>query len=156
MNSINAEEKLRYIDELIQYFENLHLEEELQSHVAKYLTVIICGIYENIIRNYLIEYVDRNTASEELSNFILHHLKYSLRTPKYKNITDFLVQWNQDWVDKLNRDIEDIHKEALFSIVENKNTIAHGDSLTLTFTDIKDYYENSRVIIEKLDEIILS
>ena len=46
-------------------------------------------------------------------------------------------------------------KIALDSIVTNKNSIAHGHVSTITLTEIKNYYKDSRLLIEKFDEIIL-
>jgi hypothetical protein len=43
---------------------------------------------------------------------------------------------------------------ALDSIVTNKNGIAHGQSVTLTLSDIKQYYADSRLFIEKIDFLL--
>ena len=63
--------------------------------------------------------------------------------------------FNKEWVAELNKKIEEKNKNALTSIVNNKNHIAQGDFSTITFPGIKQHYEDSKIIIEELDRIIL-
>ncbi|MBI2142912.1 hypothetical protein HYU20_01040, partial [Candidatus Woesearchaeota archaeon] len=90
-----------------------------------------------------------------IKEFIFKQIQRSLQNPTYLNLKEFLEKFNKEWVKKLDASIEHKNKDALTSIVNNKNQIAHGDSSTITFPLIKQHYENSKVIIEQLDRIIL-
>ena len=46
-------------------------------------------------------------------------------------------------------------RDALDSIVNNKNDLAHGSQINLTLREVIDYYNLSRPIIEKIDDIVL-
>ena len=48
------------------------------------------------------------------------------------------------------------NKDALDSIVNNKNAIAHGRNCTVTYNEIKNYHERSKVVLKEINKIIVS
>jgi hypothetical protein len=155
MNSKYAKAKLDYLDSLFHDFESQKLDDYVKSHIAKYLTVLTSGIYEDIIKKLVNELIQKDTLSNEVKQFIFHQINISLRNPLIKNIKGFLNRFEKEWSKKLFDGLDDKHKEALEAIVNNKNLIAHGDSPTITFSNIQQYYQDSKIIIERLDDIIL-
>lgn len=156
MNSRYAQSKIEYIDLLFSYFNAVELDEELSSHISKYLTVLISGIYEDIIKNLVKEFIQNETITKETKNFIFRQIDFILRNPTHKNIKIFLNRFNKYWIRKLNEKIDDEKWDALNSIVSNKNNIAHGNPCIITYDNIKKYYNDSKQIILELDLLILS
>ena len=103
----------------------------------------------------MIELTQKENISREIKDFIFKQIQWSLKNPKYKNLKSFLEKFNKDWAKRLNERIEEKNRDALTSIVNNKNLIAHGESSTITFSIIRQHYEDSKIIIEQLDSIIL-
>lgn len=155
MESKYAQAKLDFLDTLFHDFENQELDDYTKSHIAKYLTVLCSGVFEDIIKNFILELSQKDTLRKEIKEFIFKKVQWSLNNPKYSKLTSFLDEFNKEWTKKLNQRIEGKNKDALTSIVNNKNLIAHGNSSTITFPLIKQHYENSKIIIEQLDSIIL-
>lgn len=155
MISKYAEKKLKEIEQLFGYFESLRLDEELESHIAKYMTVLISGIYESIIEDFINEFIKNTTRSKEINKFVSEIVSGSFRNPKFQTLVKLLSKFSGDWVKQI-RQVKDENKEALTSIINHKNLIAHGDSSTITFNQIKEYYYKSKKIIEELDLTILS
>lgn len=153
MNNRYAESKLEYLSLLFNYFQVLELEDELRSHVAKYLTVLISGIYEDTIKNLLKESIQRESLTKETRNFIFKQIDIIFRNPSHNNINKLLSKFNKEWLIKLREKIKEENWEALNSIVNNKNNIAHGDRCDITFNDIKNYYDTSKIIIIELDNL---
>lgn len=153
MNNRYAETKLEYLGLLFNYFQALELEDELKSHVAKYLTVLISGIYEDTIKNLLKESIQKESLTKETRNFIFKQIDIIFRNPSHKNINKLLNKFNKEWLKKLKEKIKEENWEALNSIVNNKNNIAHGNRCDITFDDIKNYYNNSKIIITELDTL---
>lgn len=153
MNNRYAESKLEYLDLLFNYFQALELEDELRSHVAKYLTVLISGIYEDTIKNLLKESIQRESLTKETRNFIFKQIDIIFRNPLHKNINKLLSKFNKEWLIKLREKIKEENWEALNSIVNNKNNIAHGNRCDITFDDIKNYYNHSKIILMELDNL---
>jgi len=155
MVSKYAKAKLDYLDSLFHDFENQDLDDYTKSHVAKYLTVLCSGIFEDIIKNFVIELTHRANINNEIKDFVFKQIQRSLRNPDYDNLKSFLKKFNKDWVKRLSDGIEEKNKDALTSIINNKNLIAHGESSTITFSIVREHYEDSKIIIEQLDSIIL-
>ncbi len=155
MVSKYAKAKLDYLDSLFHDFENQDLDDYTKSHIAKYLTVLCSGILEDIIKNFVIELARRANIKNEVNDFVFKQIQSSFRNPDYDNLKSFLKKFNKDWVKRLSDGIEEKNKDALTSIVNNKNLIAHGESSTITLSMVKQHYEDSKIIIEQLDSIIL-
>lgn len=155
MKSNYAQAKLDLLDSLFHDFDNQKIDDYTKSHIAKYLTVLCSGIFENIIKHFIIELSQKDNISNEIKEFIFKKVRYSLQNPKYNKLIDFLNEFNQDWGKELNKVIESKNKDALSSIVNNKNLIAHGDTSPITYPSIKQFYEDSKMIIIQLDRIIL-
>ena len=124
---------------------------ELQSHWAKYLCVLTSGFLEKSISSIFKEY-SRQRSAPPIFNFI------EKRTSRFQNVNtekilQLLESFNPDWADKLKRELEDEVKDSVDSIVANKNSIAHGISVGITYVRIKKYYENSMILIEKVEEV---
>lgn len=150
-----AEHRIMYIDLLFKYFSATKLEEELQSHVAKYLTVLISGMYEDIIRNIVKEYIQKEVNALQIKNFMNNTIDNSFRNPAHQNLKGFFNRFDKDWMKKLDEKLEKKDIDALDSIVAQKNLIAHGENSCITLGDIKKYYEYSKNIIIEIDSLIL-
>ena len=155
MESKYAQTKLDFLDSLFHDFENQKLDDYTASHIAKYLTVLCSGIFEDIFKNFILELSYKDTIRKEIKEFVFKQVQWSLQNPKYPTLTSFLDKFNKKWSKKLNERIEEKNKAALSSIVNNKNLIAHGNSSNITFPQIKQHYEDSKIIIKQLDSIIL-
>ena len=79
----------------------------------------------------------------------------SFRNPKIENIKDLLKKFSDEWGKKIDS-IEENNKIALDSIVNNKNAIAHGRNCTVTYNEIKNYHERSKVVLKEINKIIVS
>jgi hypothetical protein len=155
MVSKYAKAKLDYLDSLFHDFESQKLDDYTKSHIAKYLTVLCSGIFEDIIKNFVIELTHRENINREIKEFVFKQIKKSFQNPSYENLKSFIEKFNDTWGKELRSHIEDKNIDALNSIVNNKNLIAHGNSSDITFSIIKQHYEDSKIIIKQLDSIIL-
>lgn len=154
MKSVAAENLLKQIDQAIsdvQTFDSASLLEK--SYLAKFLVVFICGIYEEVVEIIINEKMSR-LNSPEVSKFVDGTLGYSFRNPRIKNISDLLKRFDDSWAATI-RQMPDSSKAALNAIVENKDGLAHGGACNVTLSEVYQYYTDSRLIIEKIDEIVL-
>ena len=75
MSSHHMQSKLDGIQQIFIYFDSIDsikYDAQLKSHIAKYLTVLISGVYEDIIENFFIEYLERERVSNAISQYINH------------------------------------------------------------------------------------
>lgn len=154
MNSEYIQKRLDYIDTLLKYFRDISMDEELESHAAKYLTVIISGTYEDIIKNTMSTFIHKQTNKKEVSTFASKQIEVVFRNPTKENTKQFIEKFNKEWMKELNKNIENKKWEALDSIVYNKNLIAHGKPSQITLPSLIEHYESSKSIMLELNQTI--
>src|SRR3989344_7992176 len=69
MQSKYAKAKLDYLDSLFHDFENQRLDDYTKSHIAKYLTVLCSGIFEDIFKSFILELSSKDTIRKEIKEF---------------------------------------------------------------------------------------
>jgi hypothetical protein len=156
MKSNNSKQLLEEIDTTLQNIKSLQgLPCFASNYFAKFLIVYICGIYEEIVEGIIVEMADKN-SSPELKSFVKITMDNFFRNPNSKKIAEVIKKFgNEKWIDEF-KGISQSSKTALDSIVENKNSLAHGQpSFTLTISDVENYYHSSKYIFEKIDDLML-
>ena len=154
MNSKRSENLLNEIDIIFKDIEGFKITDELKnSYLAKFLTVFICGLFEEAIENIITERITKQSSAEAVSA-IDSYLHESFTIPKFENILKMLSRFNELWSEKL-KEMPKVAIHALDSIVHHKNSIAHGWISDITIDEIKDFYLRARMIIEKIDKLVL-
>ena len=157
MKSIASVQRLKEIDNVISKIKSFpSLTKEAEAYFAQFLIVYICGVYEDLIENTVVEMIQKLKANNEIENFIRKTLDTSFRNPDMGKITELFSKFGNDkWLLEI-KSILEINRSAFNSISTNKNALAHGSCLfTLTISDVEMYYNNSKYVIEKIDELLL-
>lgn len=126
------------LDNLFLKIAQFSNDTELSSHWARYLCVLVYGLIEVSIRQILFDYANTRSAPQ-VANFV----KSRVRGVWNWNIEEILKTVGLfDTV--LRNDIETAidqeHKDALNSVVGNRHRIAHGESVSMSFASIHEYY----------------
>lgn len=154
MKSKTAEELLNSIDVSIKNISNFPDISDLEkAYLAQYLVVFISGIYEEAIEAIINEMVEE-LKSKRISKYIGEAVHYNFQNPKIDKIIALIKAFDDDWGEIIQK-IPDKNKAALGNIVTNKNDIAHGKNINVTLKAIITWYGDSRIIVEKIDEIVL-
>ena len=124
-----------------------------QSFIARYLTVYITGVYEQSIEEILGEYAS-TTGQLEVENFVSNQLDKNFRNPDMSNVINIVKQFSTTWSEDLKL-LPQKNKDAINSIVNNKNLIAHGQPSLITIADIKVFHADATVVIERVDSLFL-
>lgn len=154
MKSKQAEQLIEKIDQAIKdtlSFQNISALE--QSYLAKFLVVFICGIYEEIIETIINERASKCNDSE-IVNYIRESVGKDFRNPDMGNIKNLLGRFNNSWKSEIGK-LSHNSQTAIDNIVTYKNSLAHGVSVSITLQDIVKYYNDSMVVINKIDGILL-
>ena len=155
MKCVDAEKLLSQIDSAITDIKSFSSASPLEkSYLAKFLIVFISGIYEESIETIINEMV-RKLGNSEVNNFIQTTIQNTFRNPDIKKIQELLGKFdNPSWKEQIKLLPQDI-KDSLNAICTNKNALAHGTPVIITLTDVLDYYNKSRMVIEKIDDMLL-
>jgi hypothetical protein len=122
---------------------------EIQSHWVKYLCILSSGHIENSIRHIYGRYAE-NKANQNIANYIQNNLR-RFQNPKTQKIIDLTSAFNKEWGDQLKEFISEEMKDSINSIVGLKNAIAHGQSVSVTYSTLKKYWENTIKVLEFIE-----
>ncbi|KAF5415564.1 MAG: hypothetical protein C5S48_05475 [Candidatus Methanogaster sp.] len=153
MNSTVTEELLDSIDISIKNITNFSNISDLEkAYLAKYLVVFISGVYEETIETIMNEKVEE-LKSKRISKYVASTIRYNFQNPKIGKVVSLLNTFDDEWGRRIDQ-MPDVNKTALGNIVTHKNDIAHGNSFEVTLRAVIKWYEDSRKIIEKIDEMV--
>ena len=139
-------EKKKKLDALFEEIRKFHCDEEIASALCKHLCILASGYIENSVRDIIFDYTKRK-SNENVTNFVLSRLK-SLGNPKIENILQLVGAFNGQWRASIEQQLDEEMKDAINSIVSNRNQIAHGIDVGITFGQILSYYKSSVKVIE--------
>lgn len=139
-------EQLNYLYKRISEFDD---DEELKSHLVKYLCVLSNGHIENSIRYIYNQYAEKR-SNENIANYINSNLRY-FQNAKTEKILTLISTFSKDWRDEMDKFITDEMKDSIDGIVENKNSIAHGRNVGITYSRLIKYWDNSIKVLEFIE-----
>lgn len=125
---------------------------EIQSHWVKYLCILSSGHIENSIR-YIYGTYAKNKSHENLANYIQNNLR-RFQNPKTEKIIDITSAFNKDWGENLEKYLSDSDemKSSINSIIGLRNSIAHGESVTVTYSSLEKYWKNTIKVLEFIEK----
>jgi len=125
----------------------------VESYLAQYLTVHICGIYEEAIEKIVDEY-SGGSGDQRLHRYTTSMVARNFRNPDRKNINQLLKLFDTSWPAQLAT-LKESRFTAIDNIVTNKNAVAHGTQSSITLDDIFKNFTESKEIIRKIDRMLL-
>lgn len=130
----------------------------INQYLNKYVVIKACGtvecVFKSIIANY---FVTVNVT--QVQNFINKSVRESSANPTFDKICSMLRIYDKNWCKNFKDSIKDRNdadkiKSSLNSLVDNRNSFAHGKNVTATAAQIKEYYGDSIIILKLLDEAV--
>ena len=147
MNVELHREKQR-IENIFSLVERLPAEEEILSHWARYLCVMTSGLLENAMRIMLSDFARRH-ANPRVTKFAQQHIG-RLQNLNEERLKQVLGSFDAEWRRSFEAMVTDAHKAAIDSVVDNRNSIAHGLPVGITIARMRGYYNR---IVEVVDWI---
>ena len=125
---------------------------ELVGHWGRYLCVLTAGFLENALAEVYSQYV-RNAASPEVAKFAARRLE-DVSNPKARRFVEtarsFSEKWGEDLDAFLNED-DQRRKNAIDSIMANRNQIAHGQNAGISVGRVRQYLPYCVEVIEYIE-----
>jgi len=106
----------------------------------------VSGFLEIGIREILIKHAHEQ-SSPTVANFIDGKLR-EFRNPKMGKILKLIGLFSREWEAAIERQTEGELKDAVDSIVANRNRISHGEDVSITYARIYDYYQRAIKFID--------
>lgn len=124
-------------------------------YLTKYAIIKACGTLEQAFK-LLISDFSCTGQSTQVKKFIDISFRESSINPSldniHKSLKKFDEQWNNNFKDFLDADTNISRiKSSVNSLNNARNLFAHGGNPTVTFNDVKDYFEDAKKIIEYIE-----
>lgn len=134
------------LDYLYSKVNNLDDDAELLAEWAKYLCVLTSAYLEQCIRAIYSDYIKKR-SHPNVHQFAQYNLN-NFQNPKMEKICQLAGSFNNTWADQLKLETEGELKDSVDSIVANRNMIAHGRDVGLTYSNLKKYYAHIQIVLE--------
>jgi hypothetical protein len=145
-------EKLRVrLDHLIQRGVS-HLQDEDKSHFARYLCILVSGYLELSIQDRFSRYI--KVCSHPRIHAFADWYSSGIYNCRFSKVCDSFARLDSRLQDELQERTADDVRDALDSIVANKNLIAHGRNTGITFARVKNYYSGCKSFVAQLSETL--
>ena len=151
MKTLEAVRYKQRLDNLFKQISALSGNPELQSQWARYLCVLVSGFLEVSICAIYNQFA-RKRASPYVANFVEFELG-DFQNPKMGKIIELTRAFNPQWANELEAATEGGIKDAVDSIVANRNQIAHGRDVGITYIRMKNYYERAIKVVDLIEKI---
>ena len=84
----------------------------------------------------------QDKAAPNVANYVIRRLD-GFQNPNMSKIISLTNSFNKEWGASLGEQTEGQLKNAIDSICENRNRIAHGRDSGITYTRINDWYQDA-------------
>ncbi len=149
MNLLLVYQHQQKIDNLVARMEGLGYGSEVQSDLAKYLCIASLGYLERSVHAIYSEYA-RVHSERKVARY------FSQRMPMGANfnmtkLLETIDGFDTDWGDELRNHVDfDRYKSAIDSLRSNRNGIAHGADVGVSFVQAKEYCSSVKEVVELL------
>ena len=128
--------------------------DSMVKYLVSYSVVKSCGTIEIVYKDIISSHLIKNANNEAISYFY-KNIKDSSSNPKTGKISSLLEQINPSWKTVFENQIKDTPDKGLLnSLVDLRNQIAHGNSITSSIDDVIRYFNSGCNILLILDTIV--
>jgi hypothetical protein len=124
--------------------------EEL-SHFGRYFAVVACGLLEKLVRKIFEDFAACN-ARPEVASYVGQRIK------RYSDVGSaelvaFVSAFSTEWGERLRLFLDGEHGDALDSLKNVRNNVAHGENVGISLGSVDRYYQSVVATVEFLDTL---
>lgn len=128
-------------------------------YLVRYSIIKSCGTIEYSFKTIICDH-KFESHSAQVQNFIDDKFRKSSMNPSYENIMNGLKSFDVRWRDKFKNKINahsDKNKliDSLRSLNTARNTFAHGNNPSASFSNVQEYFRHSVEILQVMESSIL-
>jgi hypothetical protein len=141
------------IQNLILKAKTFEPDDELRSHLAKYLCVLSSGFIENAIYQTFSDIAQKNCHPSVVLSYTKGQL-YKLQNTNTEKIKEVTKSFNPIWWENGLRDFlqQDNRSLAINYIFKDRHNIAHGRDSEITIDKLEEYLTKTVEVIKYLED----
>jgi hypothetical protein len=127
-------------------------------YLTNYAIIKACGTIEQSFKTIIADYCQKG-QNAQVTNYIHNTFRESSLNPSYDNICRSLSAFDAIWHDSFKKRVSSRKNKdklitSLKSLNQARNTFAHGNTTTISFRSVVQYFNDSLKIIRVLDMVI--
>ena len=127
----------------------------LGIHWVRYICVLVAGFLENALQEIYKDYA-RRVADENVANYVSNQIGFTVGTPNSGNFIRTAKSFSEIWAEELRSFIDqDGRRDAIDTIIRNRNLIAHGGQSTISPVQLRDYLPKCVAVIDFIESELL-
>ena len=138
------------LDDLFSKVSKFSGDPELSSHWARYLCVLVYGFIEISMREIFFDYAYTRSAPQ-VASFVKSRVR-GVWNWKIEKVFETISIFDSTLRANVEGALDQEHRDALNSVVGNRHKITHGDSVSVSFSRIQEYYGKVIKIIEIIEQ----
>lgn len=150
---INSELNTQYnkILVLIERSKELEPDDELRSHLAKYICVLCSGFIENSVYHTFSDIAERYCEPSVVLTYTKGQL-YKIQNANSEKIRQLAKSFNPDWHDNLRDYLqEDNRGGSINYILKERHNIAHGRNSDITIVSLENHLNKVIEVIQYIE-----
>ena len=125
------------------------IDREVENLLVQSLLILICAEFEKKFQDLVIERCS-SVSDAAVKEYIKSYTRTILRSLRLDAVSDLLRRFGALHREAFKRLRDENSKADLMysNIVTNRNAVAHGRGSSVTFSDLKQYYEEGHVMLD--------
>lgn len=142
------------IDNIFSLIKDQSYDAEILTHWARYICILTSGLLENSLRIMLLHYSTVH-SHPNVSNYAKKNIR-SITNLNAEKLRQLLGSFSSEWSLSFEQNLSSEQKDAMDSIVANRNNIAHGYTVGITLARVRAYYSRILEIVSWIDDNCIS
>ena len=144
--------RIKRIDEALELCEG-HLspensiDGEIQNLLVQSLLILICAEFERKFRELIVKRCS-SVSDTSIMSYLETSTRKIFRSLRLSDISGLLTQFGPAHRNKLDQLRDEKAANMYSSIVNNRNSVAHGGVSSATFREVQRYYEEGHVVLD--------
>lgn len=151
-NNQELSQQHKRISVLIAKTEELDPDDELKSHLTKYICVLCSGFIENSIYHTFSDIAHKACQPSVVLTYAKGQL-YKIQNANSEKIRSLAKSFNPEWHDKISDFMQDENRGAAINyILKDRHNIAHGRDSDITIGKLDDYFKKTVDVIKFIEQ----
>lgn len=150
-NNSELNTQINRINQLIAKAKELEPDDELRSHLTKYICVLCSGFIENSIFHAFSDIAENSCEPSVVLTYAKSQL-YKIQNANSEKIRGLAKAFNPDWHDPLKAYLQEENRGAAINyILKDRHNIAHGRDSDITIIKLEGYLNKTIEVIKYLE-----
>jgi hypothetical protein len=153
MKNVRIVSHMQRLDAVIARLKTLPDDAQIQSDWAKYVCVLVSGFLEQSVQTLCVDYARTRCGSTQVTHFVAEHVAW-FQNAKMEKLLTLLWEFDPKFRETIENDTRGKLADAVNSVVQNRNLIAHGQHVGMSPATIIDWYKSVVTVIDKVEAVL--